>query len=206
VAGDLRGDNTEGVCLYVIGSGALDRGWCGTGPRGAPGRASAWRLHGYTCGSRATPGSRRRAFSHVSSASGAGGVRLRHRAPGAASLLEQRRAAAEQRRWDSTTHHSRRDGSRRQVNTWAYLWRGVVTGGQPVTGNLAGEDTWARSRGNLGEEGVDKRAPSVSDGDAVTSWQAGLVCGDGPGSATSWAGSGESGPRRFSNLNLFPIE
>jgi hypothetical protein len=79
----------------------------------------------------------------------------------------------------------------------------VVTGGWPVAGNLAGEDTRVWSIWNLREEGADRRAPSVSDGDAVTGWQAGLVRGDGPGSALSWAGRGESGPRQFSNLNPF---
>jgi hypothetical protein len=57
-AGDLRGDEAEGVCSYVVGSGALDRGWSWTGPHGAHGRASArcllgvglgsWRLDGHT--------------------------------------------------------------------------------------------------------------------------------------------------------------
>jgi hypothetical protein len=50
---------------------------------------------------RATLGSRWRAFGHVISASGADSARLRRRAPGTASRLEQRR-------WDSTVHHSRR--------------------------------------------------------------------------------------------------
>jgi hypothetical protein len=50
---------------------------------------------------RATLGSRRRAFGHVSSASGVDTVRLRRRAPGTTSRLEQRR-------WDATVHRSRR--------------------------------------------------------------------------------------------------
>jgi hypothetical protein len=96
-AGDLHGDDAKGVCPYVVGSGALDKGV-------ARGRATqrAWAcqcmaptwLH--ACTGRATPESRRRAFGRVSSASGPGGVRLHRRAPGAASRLEQRRAAAEQ--------------------------------------------------------------------------------------------------------------
>jgi hypothetical protein len=45
---------------------------------------------------RTTPESRWRTFGRVSSASGAGGVRLRRQAPGTASWLEQRRAIAEQ--------------------------------------------------------------------------------------------------------------
>jgi hypothetical protein len=47
---------------------------------------------------RATPASRWRTFSHVSSASGAGGASLRRELLARASWLEQRRAAAEQRR------------------------------------------------------------------------------------------------------------
>jgi hypothetical protein len=50
---------------------------------------------------RATLGSRRCAFGHVSSACGADSTRLRRRAPGTASRLEQRR-------WDATVHRSRR--------------------------------------------------------------------------------------------------
>jgi hypothetical protein len=46
-------------------------------------------------------------------------------------------------------------------------------GGRPVVGNFAGEDTLTRSKGNLGEEGADRRAPSVNDGGVVTGWQAG---------------------------------
>jgi hypothetical protein len=85
-----------------------------------------------------------------------------HGIPAGAATGNSRAAA--QRRWDAMAHHSRRDGSRRQANTWASLWRGVVMGGRPVAGNLAGEDTQVRNRGNLEEEGADS---------AVTSWQAG---------------------------------
>jgi hypothetical protein len=76
--------------------------------------------------------------------------------------------AAAQWRWDAMVHCSRRDGSRRQVNTWGFLWYRVVMGGHPIAGNLDGEDTRAWSRGNLGEEGADRWAPSVSDSGAVT--------------------------------------
>jgi hypothetical protein len=48
---------------------------------------TAYRLRAHV--TRAMPRSRRRAFGHISSASGAGGTRLRRRAPGAASRLEQ---------------------------------------------------------------------------------------------------------------------
>jgi hypothetical protein len=73
--------------------------WTGgesTLPRSTHGRASAPWLRGYARARRATPGSRRRAFGRVSSAGGAGGVRLCRRAPGVASRLEQRRATTEQ--------------------------------------------------------------------------------------------------------------
>jgi hypothetical protein len=41
VAATLRGGDTEGICPYVVGSGALDRGWRWNWPRGTHGRASA---------------------------------------------------------------------------------------------------------------------------------------------------------------------
>jgi hypothetical protein len=44
-AGDLCGDDVKGVCPYDVGSGALDRGWRWTGPRGAHERASVPWLH-----------------------------------------------------------------------------------------------------------------------------------------------------------------
>jgi hypothetical protein len=72
-----------------------------------------------------------------------------------------------------------------------------------------GGDGWpVRTRGRgakgiWGEEGADRWAPSVSDGDVVTGWQASLTRGDLPGSAPNWAGCGESVSRRFSNLNPF---
>jgi hypothetical protein len=92
-AGDSRGDDAEGVCPHAVGSGALDRG--GGMGQGHATRMVPTRLRAHT--GRTTPGSRWHTFSHVSSASGAGGVRLRRRAPGTASRLEQRRAIAEQR-------------------------------------------------------------------------------------------------------------
>jgi hypothetical protein len=72
-------------------------------------RTLAMRLRART--GRAMPGSRWRAFGRVSSASGAGGVRLDHQAPGAASRLEQRRATAEQwRSGDGTPRRTKADG------------------------------------------------------------------------------------------------
>jgi hypothetical protein len=61
------------------------------------------------------------------------------------------------------------------VNTWASLWHGVVTGGRPVVGNLAGEDTRALSSGDLEEKGGD-----TGRGNGLTGR---LACGDGTGSA-----------------------
>jgi hypothetical protein len=203
-AWDLCGDDAEGVCQYVVSSGALDRGvaWDRATRRAwACQRMAPTRLH--ACTDRATSGSRHHTFDHVSSTSGAGSTRLHRRAPGVASWLEQRQATAEKRRWDATAHRNRHDGSRRQANTWATLWRMVVTGGRPVAGNLASEDTRGRSRGNLVEEGANRQAPSASDDGVVMGWQAGLERGDGLGSTLSWAGRGESGPQRFSNLNPF---
>jgi hypothetical protein len=47
-------------------------------------------------------------------------------------------------------------------------------GGRLDGGNFAGVATRARSYGRLGEDGPDKRAPSVSDGD--TEWKVGQAC------------------------------
>jgi hypothetical protein len=46
-AGDLRGDDAEGVLsVRRRQSSELDRGWCWTGPRVTHGRANAWCLRG----------------------------------------------------------------------------------------------------------------------------------------------------------------
>jgi hypothetical protein len=77
--GMQRGGQRQGICVettpkeFVHTSLARvhwTRGWRGTGPRGAHGRASAWRLRGYTRSGRATPGSRRRAFGRINLARG----------------------------------------------------------------------------------------------------------------------------------------
>jgi hypothetical protein len=70
----------------------------------------------------ATQGCRRCAFSHVSSASGAGYARHHCQAPGVASQLAQRRVAAGAGgQWpcDAIVHHSRCDDSRWQAHTRA---------------------------------------------------------------------------------------
>jgi hypothetical protein len=79
--------------------------------------------------------------------------------------------------------------------SWTLRWCEHSTGGQLGDGNLP-----VRTRGLKqeriwgGGDGDEKRAPSTSDGDTVTA--AGrLTRGDGLGSAPSWAGRGENGPR-----------
>jgi hypothetical protein len=84
---------------------------------------------------------------------------------------------------------------------WASLWRGVVTGGRPVAGNLANEDTLAWSRGDLGEEGADWRAPSGRLA-RKRRWAGRLA------RTRRWAGVGtELGrPRKKRPTMIFPIE
>jgi hypothetical protein len=41
VAATMRGGDAEGICLYAIGSGALDRGWRWIGSRSAHEHANA---------------------------------------------------------------------------------------------------------------------------------------------------------------------
>jgi hypothetical protein len=100
-------------------------------------RTLAMRLR--ACASRVMPGSRRCAFDRVSSASGVGGVRLRHRAPGAASRLEQRRAAPEQWRSDDGTTHAPHP-TRRLKAAGAHMGLLVARGG----------DGWSAHRREFG--------------------------------------------------------
>jgi hypothetical protein len=102
----------------------------------------------------ATQGPRRCAFYRVSSASGAGDTRLRRRAPGAG--IPAGAATGGSRvtgSVDAMLHSTRRrcDGSRRQVDMWTLRWCEHSTGGWLNNGNLAGEDTPARSRGDWGK-------------------------------------------------------
>jgi hypothetical protein len=65
---------------------------------------------------------------------------------------------------------------------------------------FAGEDTWRGAGEDLGKDGADRRASSVSDGDAATAGRPTHVRG-WAGMASGWAGHGENGPRWF-----FPIQ
>jgi hypothetical protein len=69
--------------------GELDRGNpdVHAGHRGTPAHCAYPAMH--THADSATQGPRRRAFGHVSSASGTGCTKLHHRAPGAVSCLAQ---------------------------------------------------------------------------------------------------------------------
>jgi hypothetical protein len=110
------------------------------------------RLH--RCVGSAMQGPRHRAFGHVSSASGVGGARLRHRAPGAGiptgAATGGSRAAGSV---DAMLHDMRRrcNGSRLQVDRWAMRWCEDSTCGWLDNGNSAGDDTRARCRGNWGK-------------------------------------------------------
>jgi hypothetical protein len=92
----------------------------------------------------ATQGPRWCAFNRVSSASGAGGTRLRRRAPGvsipAGAATGGSRAAGNV---DVMLHGMRWqcDGSRRQVDRWALRWCEHSTCGRLYDGNSAGDDT-----------------------------------------------------------------
>jgi hypothetical protein len=71
---------------------------------------------------------------------------------------------------EATLNDTRRqcDGSRRQVDRWALRWCEHSMCGWLEDGNSAGDDTRARSRGGLGEDDLDRWAPSVGDGGVVT--------------------------------------
>jgi hypothetical protein len=59
---------------------------------------------------------------------------------------------------------------------------------------FAGEDTRRGAGEDLGKDGADRRASSVSDGDAATAGRPTHVRG-WAGMASGWAGHGENGPR-----------
>jgi hypothetical protein len=155
------------VCPYV-GVGVVN--WI----RGHPGVHAVQRGRQRTLpmglhvrGGSATQGSRRHAFGRVGSANGAGGMRLRRRAPGmgipAGAATGGSRAAGSV---DATLHDMRRrcDGSRRQVDRWALRWCKHSTCGRLDDGNSAGDVTRAWSRGwDWGKT-------------TLTGW---LACGDG---------------------------
>jgi hypothetical protein len=98
VAAVLCGGDAEGVCPYAVGEEVSWTGGESMRPRGTHGHASAPWLR--VNAGRTTPESRRRSFGHVSSASGKGGARLRHRAlgmgiPGGATTGSSRAVASD---------------------------------------------------------------------------------------------------------------
>jgi hypothetical protein len=73
-------------------------------------------------------------------------------------------------------------------------------GGRLDDGNFAGEDTRRGAWEDLGKDGANRQAPSVSDCDAVTAGR--------PAHMWGWAGvDAEMGrPRRKQPTMIFPIE
>jgi hypothetical protein len=69
---------------------------------------------------------------------------------------------------DTMLHSKRRqfDSSRAWAHRCRHYSVDVVTGGRLDGGNFAGVAMRARSRGRLGEDGLDKRALTVNDDDA----------------------------------------
>jgi hypothetical protein len=105
-----------------------------------------------SCEHKPMPGSRRRTFGRVSSASGAGGARLHRRAPGAGipagAVTGSSRAvgSGDGTPW-CTTADVMAQGSRRTRGHPCD--GGVVMGGWPVTGNLVGVATRASRGGEI---------------------------------------------------------
>jgi hypothetical protein len=86
------------------------------------------------------------------------------------------------------------------VNTRPSLWCGVVTGGRSVADNLVGVATRREQRReDLGEEGAGRRAPSVSDGGAVTGWQTGTHAEMGRGQCRAGLAVEKASHDDFSN-------
>jgi hypothetical protein len=77
---------------------------------------------------------------------------------------------------------------------------GVVTGGWPVAGNLA---RGREEEEKLGEEGADRWVPSVSDGGAVTGWQAGSCTEMDQSQRRAGPTTEKAAHDDFFNLNLF---
>jgi hypothetical protein len=98
-----------------------------------------------------------------------------------------------QRRWDATAHRNRRDDSRWQVDNEVLQ---ALDGWPDRQREFADEDTRRGAGEDLGEDESDRRAPSVSDGDVVTAGKP-TRARRWAGSASSWAGRGENGSRRF---------
>jgi hypothetical protein len=79
-------------------------------------------------------------------------------------------------------HRNRCDDSRRQVDRWTLRWCKHSTGGRLDDGNFADEDTRCGAWEDLGKDGADRQAPSVSDDDVVTAGR--------PAHMRVWAGVG----------------
>jgi hypothetical protein len=136
---------------------------------------STWRKEGRQCtlamrlsvwASRATPCSRRCAFSHVSSVSAAGGARLHRRAPGAAILA--RAATCDSRAAGSGDgNHGAPQPTRWLKAASAHMGILVVWGGDMWLARCRqfGRRYHAgnQRREDLGEEKADRQASSVSD-------------------------------------------
>jgi hypothetical protein len=82
---------------------------------------------------------------------------------------------------------------------WTLGWCKHSTGGRLNNGNFASEDTRRGAGEDLGKDGADRRALSVSDGDAVMA--------DRPAHMRGWAGVGTmlGRPRSKWPTTIFPI-
>jgi hypothetical protein len=123
----------EGVCPYAAGE---EVSWTGgelMWPRGTHGHASAPWLRAPA--DRAMPGSRRRAFDRISSASGAGGVRLHRRVPSAGipdgAATGSSRAAISGDGMPRPTAVASGDGTPRRTAADAMTQGGRCTRGRP---------------------------------------------------------------------------
>jgi hypothetical protein len=68
-----------------------------------------------------------------------------------------------QRRQDAMLHEWRRDGSQVWAHRWRHCGKKESTHGWLSDGELAGDGTRARSRGDLGEDGLDRWVPAGGD-------------------------------------------
>jgi hypothetical protein len=65
--------------------------------------------------------------------------------------------------------------------------------------------TWAQSRGELGEDGLNRWAPSVSDGDTITGGRPGSFVKMGRGTAEAGRRRGKRPVKPFPKWNSFSI-
>jgi hypothetical protein len=148
----VEGD-VEAVRPYTVGEEVSWTGGESMRPHCTLGRASAPWLCGYARAGRAMLGARWRAFTHVSSASGAGGARLRRQPPGAgisggAAMGGNRAVASGNGTPRCTAADPMAQGGR--CTRGHPQDGGVVMGGRPVAGNLAGVATRASRGGGFG--------------------------------------------------------